>query len=100
MEIPLNPVYNSLNLGQAVLLVAYTLWQTTCKQSPSEKTQIIATQKDKTLALEALHHLLTASGFFYPENLEPTMQRNIRNIFTRANLTEQRQNITRDCPPL
>ena len=49
----------------------------------------IATQEEISHFLDRLMTDLDAGNFFRSEDLRPTMERNITNIFTRNELTEQ-----------
>lgn len=90
INIPTNPGFSSLNLGQSVLLMAYEWSKHSIDTNPSqEKPQTPATQKDIYAFLNRLENDLDDRRFFREENLKPTMIRNIQNIFTRGNLTEQ-----------
>ncbi|MGB0919618.1 MAG: RNA methyltransferase [Holosporaceae bacterium] len=100
LTIDLNPLYGSLNLAQAVLLVAYTYrsWQSKQKQDAAPPVGAVAdmlegqelvTQKDLSGFLDHFESVLAEAGFFHPPEMQPKMARNIRNIFTRALLTDQ-----------
>ena len=92
LTIPTNPDFSSLNLGQSVLLVAYE-WLKANDKTP-ERVLVTgesfpAAQKDKDEFLTRLETELDSAGFFRDENHKPTMARNIRNLFTRADITDQ-----------
>ena len=90
ITIPTNPHFSSLNLGQSVLLMAYEWSKHSNQVTPAvEQEQTPATQKDITAFLKRLETDLEEGRFFREENLKPTMVKNIQNIFTRNNLTEQ-----------
>jgi tRNA/rRNA methyltransferase len=90
MIVPANPAYSSINLAQAVLLLAYEWFQ-----SGAPETLGALSRKSPATAEEVQHmfdHLeseLDACGFLKPPDKRPRMVRNIRNIFTRADLTDQ-----------
>ena len=89
---PLNPAYSSLNLGQAVMIVAYEWFQSgdeTPEQFIDEGATPPATKAELVNFLERLEAELDACGFLAVEEKRPTMVRNIRNIFQRAQLSEQ-----------
>jgi tRNA/rRNA methyltransferase len=90
INIPTTPNFSSLNLGQSVLLMAYE-WSKHSSEikSFSEQEQIPAPLKDINAFLTRLESDLDDRRFFREENLKPTMVKNIQNIFTRNNLTEQ-----------
>lgn len=102
---PVNPKFASLNLGQAVLLLAYE-WMVTAPgdaQSLGRKTATDglasdgaqfrksqpATRAELTGFFEHLERELDAKGFFRTPASRAGMIRNLRNIFTRTPLTEQ-----------
>ncbi len=92
LSVPLNPAFSSLNLAQAVLLVGYE-WFTAEDASPPE---IFVTGHSKPATKEQLirffEHLeeeLDRTGFMRNEEKRPSMVRNLRNLFQRANCTEQ-----------
>lgn len=92
ITIPTNPDFTSLNLGQSVLLMAYE-WMRARHESvenmPQSKDSHPAPLGEREAFLSRLENELEHSGFFRSEDLMPTMKQNIRNIFTRADITEQ-----------
>ena len=90
IEIPLNPKHCSLNLSQAVLLIGYTWFRTT---SDWDNTHLAmggsqpATQAAVQTFLSHLEHELDIRGYFHWPEKRERMQRNLQNIFIRANLT-------------
>jgi len=92
MMVPANPAHSSINLAQAVLLLAYEWFQ-----AGAPETRGALTRKGASPATaDEIHHLfehlereLDACGFLQPPDKRPRMVRNIRNIFTRAELTDQ-----------
>ena len=92
ITIPTSPDFSSLNLGQSVLLMAYAHMQATHNQAPRALPQgdsFPATHEDLVGFYSRLEDALDDSGFFKAANLKPTMIRNIRAIFSRAELTDQ-----------
>ena len=96
IEVPLNPAFASLNLAQAVLLVAYE-WHIAADATPAKYVPTLeehggptalATQADILMLFEHLERELDESGYLFPPDKRPTMVRNLRSIFLRANLTE------------
>ena len=92
--VPANPAYASINLAQAVLLVAYEWHQAGAAVPPAEgrlmrKGARAASQAEIQDLFDHLETELDACGFLYPPAKRPRMVRNIRNIFTRAELTDQ-----------
>ena len=93
MMIPANPAFASLNLAQAVLVVGYELFSAAAKRRP----ETLALRRGAQAASrEALLHLfrhledeLDRCGFLRNREKRPRMVRNLRNIFVRADLTDQ-----------
>lgn len=93
VTIPLNPAFRSLNLAQAVLLMGYEWFQSgdrTKKVDTRIPKNTRLANKDELVGLfEHLEMELDNCGFLRPPEKRPTMVNNIRNIFQRANMTEQ-----------
>jgi tRNA/rRNA methyltransferase len=96
IEVPLNPAFASLNLAQAVLIVAYE-WRMAGDATPAKVVPTLeehggpttlATQDDILKLFEHLERELDESGYLFPPDKRPAMVRNLRSIFLRANLTE------------
>ncbi len=89
---PVNPAYASLNLAQAVLLTGYEYFRSaqgdalpfvaSDKSPPADRKMIIS-------FFEFLEDSLEERGFFRPIGKKPLMQRNLRNMFHRMQLTQQ-----------
>jgi tRNA/rRNA methyltransferase len=93
ITIPLNPEYTSLNLAQAVLLVAWE-WRrvgdtTAAVQMPMNPATRPAEQKEVDYLLGRLLGELDNAGFFTTPEQKPTMQFNLMAMFKRTALTEQ-----------
>ncbi|MGE0650234.1 MAG: RNA methyltransferase [Alphaproteobacteria bacterium] len=94
IEAPLNPEFPSLNLAQAVLLVAYE-WRLATMGEGAEATRMggsggtPATQAETAGLFAHLEDELDSVGFFWPEEKAPRMRRNLRTMFLRAGLTDQ-----------
>ena len=89
---PVNPAYASLNLAQAVLLVGYEWMRAATGDvkpfAPVERSP--AAPRDMALSFfNFLEGELERAGFFRPVTKKPVMQRNLRNMFHRMQLTEQ-----------
>lgn len=93
LTVPLNPDYTSLNLAQCVLLVGYEWYQRQVSDQPAPamtKGHDDLAPKEKLVRFfEHLETELDACGFLRVAEKRPTMIRNIRNLFQRANLTGQ-----------
>ena len=88
IEVPLNSAFASLNLAQAVLIIAYEWAQAGVPDGPPGPSPLA-----EAGAFEGfwgqLNGELDRAGFYKEANLRPTTERNLRNIFTRAALTDQ-----------
>lgn len=92
VTVPLNPAFSSLNLAQAVLLVGYE-WFTAEARPPAEKLHTghsrIANKDELLRFFDHLEEALEVSGFLRQPDKRPGMTRNLRNLFQRAQCTEQ-----------
>jgi tRNA/rRNA methyltransferase len=92
VTVPLNPAFNSLNLGQAVLLMGYE-WLMAGDATPSEHTPfngaLPASKEELHNFFAHLERELDACGFLRNEEARPNMVRNLRNMWQRAQLTDQ-----------
>jgi tRNA/rRNA methyltransferase len=92
LTIPLNPQFSSLNVAQAVLLVAYE-WMTAGDPTPAERMADHAARPATKEELENLFaHLeraLDESGFLRHKAMRPSMVLNLRALLQRAAMTEQ-----------
>ena len=91
VTLPVNPAFASLNLAQAVVIVAYEWlkcvggdlpFTTPEKSPPAPKQQFAAFMSDLERELDKVE-------FFRPEEKRGTMRVNLRNIFTRMEPTQQ-----------
>ena len=92
LTLPVNPAFASLNLAQAVVIVAYEWFKRDSdeklpfgmpqKSAPAPKQQLLA-------FFASLEHELEKVEFFRPPDKRETMQINLRNIFTRMAPTQQ-----------
>ncbi len=89
---PLNPEFMSLNLAQAVMVMAYEWWSTIDTTPPkvlmTNETQV-ATKGKLDNFLTHLVDQLDACGFLRNAPKRPGMVRNIRHLFQRGEVTEQ-----------
>jgi len=93
LQMPLNPAFSSLNIAQAVLLVAFE-WRRAgggeaeaglrhpADTRPANKAEMIG-------LFEHLERELDDCGFLRVAEKRPTMVRSLRNALGRADLTEQ-----------
>jgi len=92
ITVPLNPDYCSLNLAQCVLLVGYEWYQSGDPTEPRAMTKgaaPVATKDELVGFFQHLERELDDCGFLRVEEKRPSMVRNIRNMFERADLTLQ-----------
>ena len=92
VTLPVNPAFASLNLAQAVAVVAYEWFKLAAagklpfrmpdKSAPAPKQQLLA-------FFAALERELEKVEFFRPPDKRATMQINLRNIFSRMEPTQQ-----------
>jgi tRNA/rRNA methyltransferase len=92
VTLPVNPAFASLNLGQAVVIVAYEWFKLVSqsklpfgmpqKSAPAPKEQLLG-------FFAALERELEKVEFFRPPDKRETMQINLRNIFSRMAPTQQ-----------
>jgi TrmH family RNA methyltransferase len=89
---PLNPQHNSLNLAQAVMILAYEWWMQ-AEATPARDFQTngtrVATKGDLEAFLTRLIAELDAAGFLHNPPKRPGMIRNLRHWFERGEVTEQ-----------
>jgi tRNA/rRNA methyltransferase len=92
VRFPLNPGFMSLNLSQAVMVMAYEWWTADDRTVPrtlmTNETQVATKEKLESF----LHHLvleLDSCGFLRNLPKRPGMVRNLRHLFQRGEITEQ-----------
>jgi TrmH family RNA methyltransferase len=89
---PLNPAFLSLNLAQAVMVLAYEWWLAEDPTPPrtlmTNETRV-ATKAELENFLAHLVDQLDACGFLRNLPKRPGMVRNIRHFFQRGEVTEQ-----------
>jgi tRNA C32,U32 (ribose-2'-O)-methylase TrmJ len=89
---PLNPGFMSLNLAQAVMIMAYEWWTAADETPPSAFMTNETRVANKARVENFLGHLTTeldACGFLRNLPKRPGMVRNIRHFFERGEVTEQ-----------
>lgn len=89
---PLNPEFSSLNLAQAVVIIAYEWFQARPLGSePLSQPDVDprASQEDMQRFLTHLETELEKSGYFPTRPMQKTMTRNLRNMFARMPFTFQ-----------
>jgi tRNA C32,U32 (ribose-2'-O)-methylase TrmJ len=95
VHIPVDPRFSSLNLSQAVQLVAYELRLAAGGvRLPSTEPQVLARHEEVERLCEHLEETLLASGFLDPNAPRRLMER-FRRLFVRARLEHEEVNILR-----
>ena len=95
INVPLNPEHCSLNLSQAVLLVGYEFYKTQAAISAPGLVTNHTTVADKEKVLlfcKSLENRLEQFANYKDEHKKEKLVINLRNIFTRAEMTEQELN--------
>ncbi len=84
LTVPINPEFGSLNLAQAVILVAYE-WSKGANLSQPPLTDIDPPAPHDELEglVVQLDTLLDHAGFYFPPDKVPTTRRMIRSILTK-----------------
>ena len=92
LTVPVNPDFGSLNLAQAVILVAYEWFQASDVLPEPAGAQA----HQGPAAHAALEHLigafdaaLEAAGYYHPPNRTASSKRTLRNMLTRPGYSEQ-----------
>jgi tRNA/rRNA methyltransferase len=90
VSVPVNPHFPSLNVGQAVLLLAYE-WMRQGTDVPPEVTVMagtdFATQDEVARLGDHFEERLETAGFFFPPTKADGMKLNLRNMWGRLPLT-------------
>ena len=92
VQIPTNKKFSSLNLAQSVAIIASEINRINEDYGKSEiftSDSIPAKKKEIISFFNHLERALDASGFLRPKEKKLTMMINIRNIFSRTDLTNQ-----------
>jgi tRNA/rRNA methyltransferase len=84
VTVPINPEFGSLNLAQAVILLAYE-WSkhTDLAQPPLEELLPPAPQADLEGMIAQLEDMLRPTGFYRPESRAATTRRALRTMLTK-----------------
>ncbi|MDP4795638.1 MAG: RNA methyltransferase [Rhodospirillales bacterium] len=93
LTVPLNPAFTSLNLAQAVLLLSYEWFnlddETTAHELRIPSDTRPANKQELTMLFEHLERELDKANFFMVSEKRPTTVRKLRNMLSRADMTEQ-----------
>lgn len=90
LTVPINPEFGSLNLAQAVILVAYE-WSK--GQALAQPTAVDidppAPQNELDGMIGQLESMLDEAGFFFPPDRTPTTKRTLRTMLTKPGWSSQ-----------
>ncbi|MBY9065089.1 GIY-YIG nuclease family protein [Sphingomonas yunnanensis] len=90
VTVPINPAFGSLNLAQAVILVAYEWSKGEALASPPE-TELAppAPQQELDGMIAQLDALLDEAGYFFPLDRAPATRRMLRTMLTKPGWNSQ-----------
>ena len=86
LTVPVNPDFRSLNLAQAVILVAYE-WskhEKLAMPTLAEEEEPRASQEQVEGLIGQVETALEAAGYYHPPDRTPTTKNTIRSILTKA----------------
>lgn len=90
VTVPVNPEFASLNLAQAVLLMAYEWGRQVADVAP-EVVEMAKTEWAGHVEIEKLgdhyEEVLDQAGFFFPDEKAEGMKLNLRNLWSRMPMT-------------
>ena len=89
---PVNPAFSSLNLAQAVCVMAQAWGEIALGQpeyAAGDAMEPAASREELVGMLEHFEAELERAGFFFPPEKTPMMIQNLRNAFTRAGWSAQ-----------
>ncbi len=84
VTVPINPAFSSLNLAQAVILVAYE-WSKGMGLASPPATDLPdpAPQEELEGMIAQLEGMLGETGFYFPPDRAPTTRRTLRTMLTK-----------------
>ncbi|MBL9011750.1 MAG: RNA methyltransferase [Alphaproteobacteria bacterium] len=92
LTVPTDSRFSSMNIAQAALLVFYE-WFRHADETPPASLDLgrfdLATKDELIGFFEQIEHELDEAGFLFPPSKRPAMVRNMRNIWQRAQLSQQ-----------
>ena len=90
LTVPINPEFGSLNLAQAVILVAYE-WSKgqALSQPPATDLDPPAPQQELDGMISQLETMLEEAGYFFPPDRMPSTKRTLRTVLTKPGWTSQ-----------
>ncbi len=91
VTLPIDPRFRSLNLAQAVIILAYE-WRMTQEASAPKIFRDAPPPAEAAAMLGLYEHFereLDEAGFFHPPEKKPSMQQNLRSALGRARFSDQ-----------
>ena len=90
LTVPINPEFGSLNLAQAVILVAYE-WSKgqALAQPPVVPLDPPAPHEELEGMIAQLDGMLAGNGFYFPPDRVPTIRRTLRTLLTKPGWSSQ-----------
>ncbi|WP_414712374.1 RNA methyltransferase [Sphingomonas sp.] len=90
VTVPINPEFGSLNLAQAVILVAYE-WSKGAglASPPTVDLDPPGSQDELEGMIGQLDAMLETSGYYYPPDRVPTARRTLRTLLTKPGWSSQ-----------
>lgn len=90
VTVPINPEFGSLNLAQAVILVAYE-WSKGVRlaQPTIEELDPPAPQQELDGMIAQLDAMLEESGYYFPPDRVPATRRTLRTLLTKPGWSSQ-----------
>lgn len=90
ITVPINPEFGSLNLAQAVILVAYE-WSkgASLASPPATDLEPPAPQGELEGMIGQLDAMLDESGYYFPPDRMPTTRRTLRTLLTKPGWSSQ-----------
>jgi TrmH family RNA methyltransferase len=84
ITVPINPEFGSLNLAQAVILVAYE-WSkgVALAQPPEVDMPLPSSQEELDGMIAQLDAMLEGAGYFFPADRGPAVRRTLRTLLTK-----------------
>ena len=90
VTVPINPEFGSLNLAQAVILVAYEWSKGVALAQPTAiEADPPASQQELDGLVDHLDRMLETAGYFFPPDRVPTTKRSLRSLLTKPAWTAQ-----------
>jgi tRNA/rRNA methyltransferase len=90
ITVPINPEFGSLNLAQAVILVAYEWSKGEALAQPTlEDLAPPAPQEDLDGMIAQLEAMLADSGYYFPPDRVVTARRTLRTVLTKPRWSSQ-----------